>query len=583
MARSVTLNGTAVAIATAAVLTVTAGCTSAGDDSGTGTDVATAPRDAVRDGGSLRWAVDSVPATLNAFQAGADSTTALVTGAVLPTLFRLDGRGRPQRDADYLESADVVETAPKQVVSYRLNPKARWSDGRAVGAEDFAAQWRALRGKDEAYWTARNAGYDRIASVKPGKPGKGAGEHGPREVRVTFTEPYADWRSLFTPLYPATVTRTAAAFNTSARRALPVSAGPFTVRTVSAKGGTVTLTRDPAWWGDRAKLDSLVLAAVPGARRPAALAAGTLDVAEFEPASYPALKKLAEAGKPKLAIHKTAGAAYSQLALNGATGPLADERVRRAVARAIDRRAVADAVLKPLGLPAEPLGNHLLLASQEGYADHSSALGKADAASVQAQLADAGWRPARIQPAADAAAPTLRNARTGKALTLRFVLPRSSRTLDRVGVRIARMLAAIGVRTEIIRVAEDSFFRDHVAAGDFDLALYSWPGTAYPATDDRPIYAKPEPAADGTLTVEQNYARVGTDQIDQLLDQAAGELDTGAARDLAARADARIWAAAGSVPLYQRPQLVALRTPVTNAGAFGFATPRYQDLGFRKG
>jgi peptide/nickel transport system substrate-binding protein len=144
------------------------------------------------------------------------------------------------------------------------------------------------------------------------------------------------------------------------------------------------------------------------------------------------------------------------------------------------------------------------------------------------------------------------------------------------------MLARIGVRTEITRVADDSFFRDHVASGDFDLALYSWPGTAYPATDARPIFAKPEPAADGTLTVEQNYTRVGTDRIDQLLDQAAAELDPSAARDLTARADARIWAAAASIPLYQRPQLVALRPSVANAGAFGFATPRYQDIGFRK-
>ena len=45
--------------------------------------------------------------------------------------------------------------------------------------------------------------------------------------------------------------------------------------------------------------------------------------------------------------------AYTQLALNGERGPLADERVRRAVARALDRQELADVVLKPLGLPAE--------------------------------------------------------------------------------------------------------------------------------------------------------------------------------------------------------------------------------------
>lgn len=626
---------TAVAAGLAAVLV--AGCSS-DDDPRAGTDVVVAPRDAVRDGGTLRWAVDAVPQTLNAFQAAADETTALVTRAVLPTLFRLDGRGRPSPDPDFLDSADVVAREPRQVVAYHLNPKAVWSDGRPVGVADFIAQWKALRGLDEAFWAARNSGYDRIADVR-----RGADAH---DVRVTFREPYADWRSLFTPLYPRAVTGTADAFNTSARTALPAVAGPFAVQTVATD--QVTLVRNTRWWGDRAKLDRLVLAAVPPARRPTAVAARRLDVAELDPDHL-----------GKLRVRKTLAAANTQLTLNGGPGrPLADERVRRAVARAVNRRAIAEAVLKPLGLPAEPLGNHLVLAAQPDYADHSSALGSADAEGVRALLAEAGWRPtaATGAPSASAAAhrtsaaayrtpaaahqpsdrvasrpahpsphapgavfsrpapappgaaapgaaapgaarahrapastpppggataaPALR--KNGRPLTLRLVLPRDSAVLGRVGSRVTAQLAAVGIRTETVRVAGDGFFHDHIAAGDFDLALFTWPGTPYPATDNRPVYAKPRPAADGSLTIGLNYSRVGTDQIDQLLDQAAAELDPGAAHRLAARADARIWAAAGSVPLFQPPQLVALAPGVVNAGAFGFATPRYQDIGFRK-
>ncbi|MFE2677231.1 ABC transporter family substrate-binding protein, partial [Streptomyces hygroscopicus] len=171
-----------------------------------------------------------------------------------------------------------------------------------------------------------------------------------------------------------------------------------------------------------------------------------------------------------------------------------------------------------------------------------------------------------------------------RPLVLRFVLPddRSGAQLRTVGERIARMLEKIGVGTEITKVPGESYFRDHIVTGDYDLALYSWPASAYPATDARPIYAKPQPAADGSLMVEQNYTRVGTDQIDQFFDQALSELDGGASRSLVSRADARIWAAAGSIPLYQRPQLVAVRKGLVNAGAFGFATPRYQDIGFRR-
>lgn len=144
------------------------------------------------------------------------------------------------------------------------------------------------------------------------------------------------------------------------------------------------------------------------------------------------------------------------------------------------------------------------------------------------------------------------------------------------------MLGKIGIQTSLQRVSDASYFQDHIASGDFDLALYSWPGTAYPATDARPIYAKPQPAPDGSLTVEQNYTRVGTDHIDQLFDQAASELDEGASRTLMAQTDARIWAAAGSIPLYQRPELVATKKTLANVGAFGFATPRFQDIGYQK-
>ena len=111
-------------------------------------DVAAAGRDAVADGGTVNWAIDAMPTTLNAFQADADATTTRITGALLPTLFPLDTKGTPHMNSDYLESAKIIEREPKQVVLYRLNQQAVWSDGREIGAPDFVAQWRALSGKD---------------------------------------------------------------------------------------------------------------------------------------------------------------------------------------------------------------------------------------------------------------------------------------------------------------------------------------------------------------------------------------------------------------------------------------------------
>ncbi|MFJ9678618.1 ABC transporter family substrate-binding protein [Streptomyces sp. NPDC101194] len=783
------------ALLTAGVLTlpVLAGCSS-DDDGAAGAvvpqDIAIAGRDLVAQGGTVNWAIDTMPTTLNVFQADADSATTRITGALLPTLFPLDAKGRPQLNPDYLESAKVVEREPRQVVLYRLNQQAVWSDGRDIGAPDFVAQWRALRGKDSAYWTARNAGYERIEKIE-----RGADD---QEVRVTFAKPYADWRSLFSPLYPKEVTGSPNSFNDGARTTLKATAGPFRLGGVDTKAGEVTLVRNPRWWGGTARLDKLVFRAVKPQDRAQALTEGRIDVADVDAA---AAHRIVQAGRdgggngqplaqgpgsgdgPAAALRSWAAAhgsneeeaaaaqaarekaraaaeaytaeqgklrsyvvrkslepAYTQLALNGESGPLADDRVRRAVARALNRQELVDTVLKPLGLPATPLGSHLALAGQPAYKDGSGALGGQDTEEARALLAEAGWtregavkkpdgtkagseagkkgtkeketsagkddKPAasekagppggkpgtegddgkagrgtpgtrsddgraddaahRREPAADdglyivgadnkpgggdgagnagqALAPSpaaaihsaalLRQAgrlagsgttedavsevaaqdrrpadatgayapagtaaseraaearrgplgKDGKPLTLRFVLPSGpgSEPLRAVGERISAMLDAIGIGTSITKVSDDSYFKDHIASGDYDLALYSWPATAYPATDDRPIFAKPVPATDGSLLVEQNYTRVGTDHIDQLFDQAASELDEGAAQNLMKQADARIWAAAGSIPLYQRPQLVATNRKLANVGAFGLGAPHYQDIGFK--
>ncbi|MER7899744.1 ABC transporter family substrate-binding protein [Streptomyces sp. NPDC096046] len=694
-----------VAFLTAGVLAVPAlaGCGS-DDPSGkplAGQDIQPAPRDRITDGGTLRWAVDSVPDTLNTFQSDADATTTRVAQAVLPSMFRMNASGRPERNPDYLESAEVVDTEPKQVVLYKLNQQAVWSDGREIGAADFAAQWRALSGKDTAYWTARNAGYERIQKIERGDSAL--------EVRVTFGRPYADWRSLFSPLYPKDVMGNPDSFNDGARMKLKVTAGPFTVRKVDRDDERVTLTRNPRWWGQRAKLSEIELRAVPRDKRAAALAADTLDLAEIDPsaarritvAARPssstsplmgpgadrsaadslhswavangsdedaadeetvARKKLrkavAEYARQQQAlkgfeVRKSLEPAYTQLALNGAEGPLADERVRRAVARALDRKELAKAVLEPLGLPAVPVGSHLALSGQAAYADNSGALGGQDTKEAQALLADAGWVrggpveeqkkkekaagseaektdgdsgekpdddgtyvvgednkahdgpdpadhlaqdgkqykpqqggvPGAYAPkgtAAPANQESARLAKNGKPLTLRFVLPSGpgSQTLRTVADRISRMLERVGIGTEISKVSDESYFKDHIASGQYDLALYSWPATAFPATDARPVYAKPVPAADGSLNVEQNYTRVGTDQVDQLFDEAVATLDEDESRSLIRKADSRIWAAAGSIPLFQRPQLLAARKNLVNTGAFGFGTPVYEDMGF---
>ncbi|MFE6872109.1 ABC transporter substrate-binding protein [Kitasatospora sp. NPDC057692] len=526
-------------------------------------DLRPVDRGAVRGGGTLRWAVDAVPATVNVHQPAATADSALLAHALYPALFRPDAHGEWVPDPDYLAAAESTPPGQlPQVVTYRLNPHAVWSDGTPLSAADFAAQRAALSATGPA-------GYAAVESVAQGAD--------PHEVRVTFRRPCAGWQALFDPLYPAAETATPAAFG----RPLPggtahPTAGPFLVDGYDPAGGKAVLVRNPFWWGAPAKADRIEFLAVPAERRAEELARGRLDLAPLTaaveragPGTAEALR--ATAALPGVTLHRAAGAGLAQLTLNTAREPLTDPVLRRALARAVDRRHAADAALTPFGLPAAVLGHHLLAGDQPGHRDDADALGGADPGRM---LDTAGWK----RPAAGGT-----RTRGGRELALTLLVPAASATLRRAADAVAADLTAAGAAVRVVEAPADTFVAGHLATGDFDLALFSWPAGPDPADEQRPVYAKPRPGPDGTPVADRNYARAGTEEIDRLLDRAAAEPDPAARRSLLQEADVRIWQLGHSVPLFQRPEAVAARDGVVGAGVRGLARPRLQDLGWAVG
>ncbi|MFE2106215.1 ABC transporter family substrate-binding protein [Kitasatospora sp. NPDC059463] len=530
-------------------------------------DLGPADRAAVRDGGTLRWAVDAVPATLNVHQPAATPESALLAHALYPAMFRPDAHGEWTPDPDYLAAAESTPPGQlPQVVTYHLNPHAVWSDGTPLSAADFIAQRAALSGLDPASTAVGPAGYAAVDSIARGAD--------PHEVKVTFRRPCGEWQALFGPLYPAAETATAAAFG----RPLPggtahPTAGPFLVDGYDPAGGRATLVRNPFWWGEPAKADRIEFLAVPAERRTEELASGRLDLAPLttavEHAGADPAEALRRAGTlPGVTLHRAAGAGLVQLTLNAAREPLTDPALRRALARAVDRRHAAGAALAPFGLPAAPLGHHLLAGDQPGYRDDADALGGADPGRM---LDEAGWR----RPAAGAT-----RTGAGRELALTLLVPAGSATLRRAAEAVAADLGTAGAAVRVTEAPADAFVRDHLAAGDYDLALFAWPAGPAPADEQRPVYAKPRPGPDGAPVAGRNYARAGTEEIDRLFERAAAEPDPPARRALLQEADVRIWQLGHSVPLFQRPEVLGVRTGVTGAGVRGLGRPRLQDLGW---
>jgi peptide/nickel transport system substrate-binding protein len=549
-----------VAAAVLVLVAVLTGCTGGSGarqpQQGTATrnDVNAVPRSQLTPGGTLRWPLGELPPNFNANQLdGGLADTAAVVMALMPAAFEFAADSTPSVDTDFFTDIRLTSSAP-QVVTYDLNPRAVWSDGTPLTAADLVAQWRALNGSDPAYHVVSTSGYEAIATVEPGRDD--------RQAVVTFAHPFTDWRELFNPLYPASTNRDPTVFNTGWTQQPQVTAGPFQLQAVDRTAQTITVTPNPRWWGDRPLLDRIVFRVLDSDAQIDALVNSELDFIDVGPD----VNKLQRAqGTPNIAVRRASGPNFRHITFNGTSPVLSDVNVRQALAKAIDRQTIATALIGPIGGDVRKLDNHIFMTNQPGYQDNAGGLSTPDLAAANAQLDRAGWTRQGEGT----------RTRNGQELAIRIVIPSAVQPSVQEAQLIQSMLGKVGARVQIQTVPAGDFFQQYVSKGAFDMTLFSWLGTNFPISSSASIYGQPRGDA-----IQQNFARIGSPEIDALFQQASAELDPTRARDIANRIDALIWQEVHSLTLYQRPDIVAADRRLANFGATGFATLRYQDIGF---
>src|SRR5882724_2484813 len=534
--------------------------TAKGGPSATAYDINAVKREDVPQGGTLRWPLDQIPPNLNYNEVdGTLRDTADIINAVMPAVFTFDAASVPTVNKNYAESIELTAKDPKQVITYKLNPKAVWSDGTPITEADFEAQVKADRGADSAYKISSANGYEKIESVA-----KGADD---REVVVTFKEPYADWKGLFSPLYPASTNNDPKVFNEGWVGKIPVTAGPFKFESLDETAKTLSLVRDDKWWGDASKLDRIVYREIAADAQIDALINGEIDFMDIGP-DVNKLKRATDA--PGIKLHKAGGPQFRHITINGTGEILKDQKVRQALAMAIDRNVIAKTLLGPLGVDAAPLQNHIFMSNQKGYKDNAGVLSSPDVEGAKKLLDEAGWKVEGDVRKKD-----------GKPLEIRFVIPTQVASSQQEASLIFNMLKDINVKVNIDAVPSDDFFAKYINTGNFDFTVFSWIGTPFPISSAKSIYALPKKGANGEDDIQQNYARVGSAELDALFDKATSEFDEQKAIDIGNQIDAAIWNEVHSLTEYQRPEIIASKANLANHGAFGFATPpRYEDIGF---
>ncbi len=527
---------------------------SAGGDAQVGSTSDLNPQDpaTLQQGGALRLALSGFPENFNTLHIdGNVADVGAMMKATMPRAFRIGADGSATVNTDYFSNVELTGTNP-QVVTYTINPKAVWSDGTPITWEDIKSQIDATSGKNDAFAIASPNGSERVASVTRGVDD--------RQAVMTFAKPYSEWRGMLagnTMLLPKSMTATPEAFNKAQLTQPGPSAGPFAITNIDRTAQRITLTRNPAWWGATPKLDSITYSVLDDAARIPALQSNALDATGLA-----SLDEMEIARRtPGISIRRAPGLSWYHLTFNGAPGSLlADEKLRTAIAKGIDRQTIASVTQRGLADNPVPLNNHIYVAGQEGYQDNSGVVGF-DPEAAKRELDALGWRMNGQFREKD-----------GRQLVIRDVFY-DAVTTRQVAQIAQNNLAQIGVKLDLQAKGGNGFFSQYITVGNFDVAQFSWVADAFPLSGLTQIYLSGG---------ESNFGKIGSPEIDAKIEQTLEELDPAKARTLANELDQMIWAEGFSLPLTQSPGNVAVRSTLANFGAAGLADLDYSTIGFTK-
>ncbi|MBO0879904.1 MAG: ABC transporter family substrate-binding protein [Mycobacterium sp.] len=524
---------------------------SAGGTTEVGTTSDINPQDpaTLRDGGDLRLALSEFPPNFN--ELNIDGNTFDVGSVISPTLpgaFITQADGSLRLNTDYFTSAELTGTNP-QVVTYTINPKAVWSDGTPLTWEDLKAQVDACSGRDKRYLTASRAGFERVASVSRGVDD--------RQAVITFAKPYSEWRAMFAGgMQPRSMTADPEIFNKGQLNAPGPSAGPFIVSTIDRTAQRIVLTRNPRWWGAVPRLNSITFLVLDTAAVIPALKNNAIDAAELH-----TLDDMVTAQRTSgITIRSAPAVEWRHFTFNGAPGSiLADEKLRLAICRGIDREAIANVAQYGLTAHPTPLNNHIFVAGQLGYQNNSAA---------------AAYNPDQARKDLDALGWRLNGAvreKSGKPLVIRDVFY-DAPSMRQVALVAQHDLAKIGVKL-VLDVKATAVVSQYVSVGDFDITQFTWVDGAFPLSMMTQLYT-----SDGG----GNFGKIGNRKIDAKINQTLSELNQDKARALANQVDMMIWNEGFSLPLFQSPGNVAVRSNLANFGAPGLADVVYAAIGFTR-
>lgn len=384
--------------------------------------------------------------------------------------------------------------------TYHLRPGMRWHDGQPVTSADVAFSVAALL--DERHEVEGRTGFDKIASTET-----------PDELTIVFKlkETYAPFVSdvfFDEAVWPKHLleSQVGPQFGAAAYHRAPVGCGPYKFKEW-VTGSHVTVEANPDYWRGRPALDSITFRFIPDTNSMLlALQAGEVDGYDNAGTDQYARLKTMEHVQP----YVTQQLMWEHLDFNTEDPILADARVRRAIALAVDREQISKEVYE--GLWPVALGD--INPRLHWYNPETEKLIRFDPIEAARLLDEAGWA-----PAADGV-----RAKDGQRLSLTISTTSGRRQRELVEQVLQQQLRKIGVELKVENHNATTFFAPHESGGilkraKFQIALYAWISSPDPERFTQYHSSQVPPP------VGQNHTRYRNPRMDELQEQGRREVD----------------------------------------------------------
>ena len=507
----------------------------------------------LKQGGTFRFVqVDICPNFNTSAIEGNLLNCSQVMNTMLPNYIYFDKSAVLQIDKNYALDIKASRVGGKQTVTYLLNPKAKWSDGKTIGLADFVGMWNAQKKSGQGFNITSSAGYEKIESVKKGKTAN--------EIVVTFSETYPDWQPLFSALKPASLTASPDAFNTSWKAAPLVTAGPFKFVALDKVTRTITVERDPKWWADKPVLDTIIFKALPQAAQIDALLNGEIDYMDVGNDTN-ALKRARE--NSKISVRVAKAPTHEHFTFGPVTAATKEVAVRQAIMLSIDRQQIATAIQGIVDPKVKPNNNHVFLDGTSCNQDNTGTLGKRDLTAAAKLLDGAGW-----VKGSDGI-----RAKGGTRLSVKLIYPSGNDNRRDTVLLATAMAKEAGIELVPTLIPSADYFGKYVLVSNFEMAIFAWVGTNFPIASSPNLYK---------VGGAQNFGKIGSEEIDALFAKANNILDLKKRCELANQADKKVYELVHSITLFQRNNVVGVPKNVANFGAFGFTSIDWTKVGFTK-